>query len=428
MRLLSLISPAVLAWGFLGLQPTAAFAATPTPCVLPFLSPRVLPISGDLRHVMVDSACQYIYIANASFNRIEVFSIADNALQAPIAVGSQPTGFDISGDGSTMYVANAGGNNLSVVDLALRQELRKITVAPNFSNDRPFSLAIANNGLALFTTTFAGSGFGARMMELNLSTEAVSQRTDFWFGGTTTEATYVSPSADRSTIAIVAGDISSGPVFRYASAANAFSPEKDLSAFVAYIATGPTGAPVLVNPGTYVLDSALNLQGTIPGGGLGVAVSPSAAVGYRVVSGGIEALDLTTLLPTGSLPLGDTVGGGAFYNGIGRMAISAHGTLLAVITDHGLSLVGAGAGAPPVEIQRAMFVNHSARLWVTATSSLDPGTALSLTVPGCLTEAPMTLVKQTYVFQDSVPTCGNLDGQTATVTSNLGGSDSETIR
>jgi hypothetical protein len=428
MRLVRLISTGVLGWAFLLLQPSALFSATLTPCVLPFLSPRLQAISGDLRHVVIDPACRYVYVANASFNRIEVFSIADDALQAPIAVGSQPTGFDLNADGSTMYVANAGGNHLSVVDLALRQEVRTITVPPGFSNDRPFSLALANNGLALFSTTFAGSGFGARMMELNLTTDAVRQRTDFWFGGTTTEATYLTPSADRTRIAIVAGDISSGPVFVYTSATNAFSPEKDLNAFVAYIATDPTGSTFLVNPGTYVLDSALNLQGTIPGGGFGVAVSPSAPVAYRVISDGIEVLDLTTLLTTGSLPLGDTVGGAAFYNGIGRMAISADGTLLAVITDHGLSLVAVTHEVPPVEIHRAVFVNHSARLFVTATSSLAPGTALSVMVPGCVTDAPMTRVRQTYVFLERVQACGNLDGQTATVTSNLGGSDTETIR
>ena len=58
-------------------------------------------------------------------------------------------------------------------------------------------------------------------MTLAEITDAVSQRTDFWFGDTTTEATYVSPSADRTKIAIVAGDISSGPVFMYTSATDA---------------------------------------------------------------------------------------------------------------------------------------------------------------------------------------------------------------
>jgi hypothetical protein len=327
-----------------------------------------------------------------------------------------------------MYVANAGGNNISVVDLTLRQELRKIAVPSGFRNDRPFSLAIANNGLALLSTTFAGSGFGARIMELHLTTDAVNQRTDFWFNGTTTEATYVSPSADRTTIAILAGDISSGLVFVYTSATNAFSPEKDLNAFIAYVAIDPTGLPFLVNPGTYVLDSALNLSGTISGGGFGVTARPSFPVGYRVVSDGIEVLDLSRILKTGSLSLGDTVWGSAFYNGVGRMAISADGTLLAVITDHGLSLVGVTQEIPPVEIHRAVFVNRPALLWVTATSPLAPGTELSVTVPACVTEASMTPVRQTYVFLESAQACGNLDGQTATVRSNLGRSDAETIR
>ncbi len=344
MKPFSIFSETVWACAFILLYTSSAFPATRTPCVLPFVSPRVVSLSGTLRHIAIDPSCQYVYISNAASNRIEVFSIADNALQAPIPVGSLPAGFDISADGSSLYVANSGGNNISVVDLALRKEVRKIIVAAGFGNDRPFSLAIADNGLALFTTT----GFSGRMMQLNLTTDAVSQRTDFGFGGLTTELTYLVASGDRSAVAITEGDISSGPVFVYRSATDAFSKEKDLDSFNSYIATDRTGSTFLVNPGTYVLDSALNLSGTIPGSGVvfnpsgfGVAINPSGTVGYRVVSSGIDVLDLTTFLKTDSLPFGDTVETATAFgsSGIGRMAISADGRLLSVITDHGFSLV-----------------------------------------------------------------------------------------
>ena len=362
----------------LGLGGTPRTSPAAVPCDAGLVSPTPVSLSGTLRHVVIDTACQYVYLSNAAANRIEVFSIVDKVLQTPITVGSQPAGFDITPDGSRMYVANSGGNNISVVDLAQRKELKKIPVPAGFSNDTPLSLAITNNGRALFTTTFAGSGFGARMMQLDLTTEAVSQRTDFWLSGTTTEATFLSPSTDRSRIAIVAGDISSGPVFVYTSATNAFSPEKDLATFVGYVATNWTGSIILVDRGTYVLDAARNLLGTIPVGGLGVALSPSGTLGYRVVDAGIDILNLDTLLKTGSVSLGDTVAG-AFSlldRGIGGMAISADGRLLAVITDHGFSLV-AGAAGTNSKVFLTASVNRPAfaagHTLTTSAITYDPG-------------------------------------------------------
>jgi len=114
-----------------------------------------------------------------------------------------------------VYVANSLASKLSVVDLTQRVELRKINVPSGFSNDTPYSIAIAANGLAPLSTTFGGRGFGARMLQLNLATDAVTERTDFFISGTTTERTQLAASGDRSTIGVVAGDISSGPIFKY---------------------------------------------------------------------------------------------------------------------------------------------------------------------------------------------------------------------
>ena len=316
------------------------------PCVAALPPTVFTPVTGSLGDILIDDACEYVYATNTSQNRIEVFSLLTRTLQTPIQVGSQPAGFDITPDGRYMYVANSGGNNLSVVDLVQRVELRKITVPPpQFFNDTPYSIAIASNGLALFSTTFSGSGFGARMMQLNLATDQITARTDFYSSGRTTEATQLSASGDRSVIGIVAGDISSGPVFRYSAATNTFSPEKQLSAFISDVSLDYTGSKVLVMPGGYVLDAALSLSGTVslqsgPGGGSpgGGAVDPSGATGYRAVASRIDVMNLSTFLKTGELSLGDTVGQ-TFYWASGRMDISGDSRLLAVITDHGFSVV-----------------------------------------------------------------------------------------
>ena len=260
----------------------AAHAAQ-TSCQLNLPPTTFVEITGTVGDVVVDSACQFVYATNTDHNRVEVISLETATLQSPIQVGSKPVGLDISPDGQALYVANSGGNNISVVDLVHRVELREITVPAGFSNDTPYWIAIASNGLALFNTTFAGSGFGGHLDQLVLATDAVSVRTDFWFGGTTTELTRLTASRDRSVIGIVAGDISSGPGFKYSTATDTFSPEKDLNLFTSAVSLDATGSTLLVTPGTFVLDGSLNLAGTIPpmtGGG--AATSPDGTVGtYR---------------------------------------------------------------------------------------------------------------------------------------------------
>jgi hypothetical protein len=81
-----------------------------------------------------------------------------------------------------------------------------------------------------------------------------------------------------------------------------------------------------------------------------------------------------------------------------------------------------------VTIRQATFVDHLAVIFVAATSSAAPDAELFVTVPDCLTEAPMRRIGNRYIFLRDVHECGTLDGQTATVTSSLGGSASAPLR
>lgn len=308
-----------------------ALAPVAVNCDVTFSSPLFVAGTGQLSDIRIDDACRYVYGTNPTMNRVEVFDLQSQRLLAPVQVGSIPSSLDITPDGTTMYVTNSGGSNISVVDVATRQELRKITILSDpIYTDRPYSIAIANNGKAFLSTTFSGSGFGARMLQLDLATDVTSRRLDFWFNGTTTEVTSLKASGDRSKIGIVAGDISSGPVFAYNAGTDTFTPEHDTAHFVYYVATNTTGSVFLVDPGTYVLDAGLNLSGTIPSGGYGVAVSPSGALGYRT-GAQVDILNLSSFLKVGGLTLGDT--GGL------KMAISADGSLVAVAAEHGISLL-----------------------------------------------------------------------------------------
>ncbi len=248
-------------------------------------------------------------------------------------------GLDITPDGRRLYVANRGSVFVSVVDLTTRTELRRFPVPAGSMADHPYQIATLANGKALLTTTFYGSGFGARMYEIDLATDAVKPRQDFWHWGTTTEYTSVRASGDRRAAVITAGDISSGPVFRYDADTDTFTAEVATSTFTSAIATDMDGSTTLVNFGGMVFDENLNRTGTIRGCGTnGVAVNRAGTMGYglghdyEAHEGYVALCDLVRFLIRTEIPIGPV-------NGVGRLAVSPDGTALVGIIDSGVVLV-----------------------------------------------------------------------------------------
>jgi hypothetical protein len=125
---------------------------------------------------------------------------------------------------------------------------RNIATPPGFNTERAFSIAIANNGHALFTTTFSGSGFGAHVYDLNLSNDAITILTAGGINGQVTEATPVIRSSDHSTIAGLLGDDSGGPFFIY-HAATATVTNGSLNTLIHWGALSGTGSELLVDDG-----------------------------------------------------------------------------------------------------------------------------------------------------------------------------------
>jgi hypothetical protein len=156
-------------------------------------------------------------------------------------------------------------------------------------------------------------------------------KSDFFIAGTTTEATVLKASADGAIVAAIAGDISSAPVFVYRASTDAFSPERDLDTFISTVAVNRDGSVILVD-GSYVLDSSLNLRGTISGRSPGAVFAPSGPVAYRT-SG------KTQFVVTATVDIPDTLQ--QTYNGsnIGAMVVTSNARRMAIITDHGISLV-----------------------------------------------------------------------------------------
>lgn len=105
-----------------------------------------------LQELLLDEPRGRVYIANAGFNRVEVFDIRRQRFIEPIEVGQLPHSMAMSLDRSTLYVGNSGGEAISIVDLDLRRETGNVTFPPiprpgNQVVVRPLSLAMTRSGL-----------------------------------------------------------------------------------------------------------------------------------------------------------------------------------------------------------------------------------------------------------------------------------------
>jgi YVTN family beta-propeller protein len=290
---------------------------------------QVVVPGAPLTNIVIDPTGTFAYATNQTLNEIEVLNIRRGTLAKPIFVGSMPQGIDITPDGSTLYVANSGAHNVSVVDVATRHELRRITIPSGFANDRPFSIAIANNGKALLTTTFDGSGFGGQVYQITLATDEVALRTDI---GSVTEDTRLASSLDHSTIGMIVGDVSSGAYNEYSADTDHFGNGGGLFTFIDYLAMDGDGSVMLIDPGTYVISPDLELQGTIGGGGGAVALQPDGLIGYRVRGSGIDVMDVNRFLTVRSIPLADPVAPRD------EMAVTPDGSELVALTENGFTI------------------------------------------------------------------------------------------
>ncbi|HEX8905864.1 MAG TPA: hypothetical protein VF771_13520, partial [Longimicrobiaceae bacterium] len=133
------------------------------------------PNEGDvLADLLADSS--RVYLSNFTRNRVEVLPLGATTYGASVRVGSQPWGLALGRFRDSLYVANSGGTNISVIPLngavlAEAQDRRIFTrnerlFAVEFSSttlatdnvivhdysDRPQFIAQASNGLLVYST------------------------------------------------------------------------------------------------------------------------------------------------------------------------------------------------------------------------------------------------------------------------------------
>jgi len=310
-----------------------ALAATASRSVTSMAHPHVRAVqsSNIFGGVVINPASTTAYLTVPSDNEVGALDLATDQFVAVYPVGSDPQGIDITPDGTTLYVADSGGQTISRVDIATGQ-VTTITTPASFLDDTPYSIAVLNNGNALYSTTFAGSGFGGHLYQLNLGTDATTVVTSMGTGGQVTEVTPLSRSADYSTAGAVLGDDSAGPFDIY-TAATGNVVSGTLNEFISSSALSGDGSTMLVDGSSVINAATGSVLGTINDDCVSAALNASGSTGYCLGTNSIVELNISRFLTGASIPLP------AGVTGTGTIVLSPDGKVLVAETSGGAVIV-----------------------------------------------------------------------------------------
>jgi len=115
-----------------------------------------IQIGGEAADLALDEPRGVLYVADFTRNRIEIVSLAANAVVNSIAVDPNPSSLSISPNGLWLLVSHFGNNTLpappdnlvTLIDLANPYTLQKFRL-----NDPPVGVAFGKDNLALIVTT-----------------------------------------------------------------------------------------------------------------------------------------------------------------------------------------------------------------------------------------------------------------------------------
>jgi uncharacterized protein (TIGR03437 family) len=245
----------------------------------------IMPMTGVGVDMQMDSARQLLYIANYTDDQIEVFSLANQTFQSPIRVGNRPISMAMV-DPNTLVVANAGSENLSVVDLNALQEVDEIPMGPISLNAStplfPHSIAASQNAILftaapLATTAGTAPGNGA-VWQLSLLTRTAFPRRDLGTGtlNQTPGRSLVMAPADGSSLVTVE---SNGNLVLYDPVSDAFvlSRTAAVTNLRGTVTASSNGSSIIVD--NFVFNSSLTLQGTL---------APATTTGGPIGPGGVS--------------------------------------------------------------------------------------------------------------------------------------------
>lgn len=111
----------------------------------------VVPVVGSLLDIVLDEPRSRLYLVNPSYNRVEVYAIAQRRFLSPVAVDRLPVSAALSRNGKYLYVTCFDGSTLNIIDLDTMTVVRRISLPA-----KPEGVAVGADERVLITTTGTG--------------------------------------------------------------------------------------------------------------------------------------------------------------------------------------------------------------------------------------------------------------------------------
>ncbi len=329
----------------------------------------------QLNDLIYDAPRNRIYIANSGLNRVEVYDIASQQFLTPVKVGQLPISLALTPDGTALYVANSGGESISIVDPDKMVSTGLVAFPPiqfasNLAPILPSAIAAGLSGLEILMSNgqlwkVVGNIAEPRSVSTIIGSNPNTGAPNTILGGVmaaTPEGRYILVAAPN------------GFVYLYDATVDDFVAGRQLftavpAGYIGPIAAGPNGQYFLVDG--MLLNQALVQVATAPG--LISAVTPVGASSYAVYSTpaatanalpatqpSVQILNATSGNPTLQIPalegpLTQVTAASRATIAARTMAVNSTGTIAYAITTSGLSIINlsaAPASAKPLPNQK----------------------------------------------------------------------------
>ncbi len=305
---------------------------------VPAFSASVLISVPDRSSHVFDVERQLLYISTSDGD-VERYNVATQTLLTPFSsVGNILKGSDITPDNQYLYAADfqvgASQGFIRKVDL-------DTGAVSNIAYDRSggeagaWAIKIANNGKALFTTEYSGSGW-TPLRTFNLDDEIAESRRSV------RQRTKVSGGADRSLFYMTESNSSGGSTFTYDADSDDFPHSKGLgTSLSSYLSAVNRDGTLIATEygGITIMDEELNtieVLGNLYGG---MIFDPLRDVIYAVdtQSDEVVAIETNNFQEIFRIAIDESVSSSSHF-GNGEMSISPDGRYLFLSTGSGVRM------------------------------------------------------------------------------------------
>jgi sugar lactone lactonase YvrE len=357
----------------------------------------LIPVSNR-RDLITDPTRGLLYITTSD-GLVQRYDPASQTLLAPWHVGAGLYGADITADGAYLYTSEAvrGATQGMLHKVNLNDgTVTNVTYNLSFYEGGTWDIGVANNGKALFTSRFEGSGW-VPLRQIDLTTGAITARTDApgsGGGGQVRQDTNISRAGDGSLLFLTESNISSGPILTYDPATDSFPHHANTNAFYgnAALAVNRDGSLIATQLGygssfpygVSIMDRNFRSVHTLgPNFNGGFTFDPTRDLFYvaDAAADQIVAFDTNTWAEQFRLNIGQAIPGFATFDS-GEMSISADDSTLFMSTPSGVRVLALPAN--PAVVSRFVVAGFPVFTGpgTTGTFTVSAVDALGYPVPG----------------------------------------------